>query len=729
MNPVPLYQFPKVIPMRCRSVLLVLLATLAAPSLALARDTAAPPTRTVEVVDSFHGTRIADPYRWLEDGADPAVREWTARQSQRTRAYLDGLPVRGKLRSRLETYISESSPRYYSLSAAGGQVFAGYFDPQRQQPMLRVLGPDLDPAKARTVLDPNTLDPSGGTAIDWFVPSPDGQQVAVSLSRGGSEDGSLHVFNTATGQQIGEVIPGVNYPTAGGDVAWAPDGRGFWYTRYPGTERPEADRHFYVQVYFHTLGEDPAKDPRVFGDGLPKVAEIQLDYSHEAGALLVSVQNGDGGEFAHYVSVQDGRFVQVTRFEDGVDFAAFGPDRALYLVSEKNAPRRQILKLAPGVTELAKAGVAVPQGEDAIPIDFFGEDPLCFTAGRLYVRYLAGGPTRLRMFALDGKPAGEVGLPDIAAVDEIEPLGEDLLYSVETFLAPARFYRLTGDRSTPTALEVTSPVRFDDVEVVRAFASSRDGTKVPVNIVRKKGLRLAGNHPTLLYGYGGYGVSLTPRFLGGSRRVWFDAGGVYAVANIRGGGEYGEEWHQQGMLTRKQNVFDDFVAAAELLVNEKYTRPGRLAIRGGSNGGLLVGAALAQRPALFRAVVAEVAIFDMLRFELDPNGQFNVTEFGSVKDPDQFRALSAYSPYHQIRDGVKYPAVFMSTGENDGRVNPMNSRKMTARLQAATASDRPILLITTDAAGHGQGSPLSVQIDQMADYLAFLFDQLGMNLP
>ena len=705
------------------------LVFLAMSGTSLARDASAPPTRVDTVSDSYHGVSVPDPYRWLENGADPAVREWTAQQTARTRAYLDGLPVRAKLHERLEKYISESSPRYYSLRAAGGGVFAMYFDPARQQPSLRLLGAELDPSRARTVLDPSVLDASGGTAIDWYVPSPDGRLVAVSLSKGGSEDGSLHLFEVASGRQVGEVIPRVNFPTAGGDLAWAPDGKGFWYTRYPGEERPEADRRFYVQVHFHRLGSDPAQDPRVFGDGLPKVAEIQLDYSRAAETLLISVQDGDGGEFAHWVSNQAGGWTQVTRFKDGVDFAAFGPDRALYLVSEHGAPRRQVLRLAPGVTDLSRATVLVPAGEDAIPINFFGQDPLCFVGDRLYVRYLAGGPSRLRAFTLDGKPAGEVALPDVAAVDEMEALDGDLLYSVETYLTPVRFYRLSGGRSTPTALAVTSPVKFDDVEVVRAFASSKDGARVPVNIVRRKGTKLDGGNPTLLYGYGGYGVSQTPSFLGGSRRVWFDAGGVYAIANIRGGGEYGEEWHRQGMLTRKQNVFDDFIAAAELLVKENYTRPAKLSIRGGSNGGLLMGAALTQRPDLFRAVVAQVAIFDMLRFELDPNGEFNVTEFGSVKDPEQFRALFAYSPYQHVRDGVKYPAVFLSTGENDGRVNPANSRRMAARLQAATASGLPVFLVTTGAAGHGIGSPLSVQIDQAADYLAFLFDELGMTLP
>jgi prolyl oligopeptidase len=707
----------------------LLLVALTSGGATLAGDASAPPTRVQAVTDTYHGTRVVDDYRWLEDGADPTVREWTARQSARTRAYLDGLPVRARIHARLERYTSESSPRYYSLRAAGGAVFARYFDPARQQPALRVLGPELDPARARTVLDPNELDKTGSTAIDWYVPSPDARRVAVSLSSGGSEEGSLHVLDVESGRRIEEVIPRVTFPTAGGDVAWTPDGSGFWYTRYPGPERPEADRRFYVQVYFHRLGTDPARDARVFGDGLPKVAEIQLDYSAAAGALLVSVQDGDGGEFAHWVSTADGGWTQVTRFADGVDFAAFGPDGALYLVSERGAPRRQVLQLAPGERDLAKARLVIPEGEGAIPIDFFGEDPLVFAGEKLYLRSVIGGPMRLDAFALDGKPLGEIALPGIASVYEMEPVGGELAYSVETFLEPVRFYRLSDGRGQPTALAVTSPVRFDDVEVVRAFATSRDGTRVPVSIVRRKGLELDGSHPVQLYGYGGYGINQSPAFLGGTRRVWFDAGGVYAVANLRGGGEYGQQWHEQGMLTRKQNVFDDFVAVAELLVREGYTQPARLAIRGGSNGGLLVGAALTQRPDLFRAVVAQVAILDMLRFELDPNGEFNVTEFGSVRDPEQFRAIAAYSPYQQVRDGVKYPAVLLSTGENDGRVNPMNSRKMAARLQAATASGRPVFLITTGAAGHGLGSPLAVQIDQWTDYLAFLFDQLGMTLP
>jgi len=309
----------------------------------------------------------------------------------------------------------------------------------------------------------------------------------------------------------------------------------------------------------------------------------------------------------------------------------------------------------------------------------------------------------------------------------MEPVEGDLVYSVETYLAPRAFHRWTPDgRDVPTNLRVTSPVRFDDMEVTRVTARSQDGTDVPINIIRKKGLALDGSHPTLLYGYGGYGVSETPFFLGATRRLFFDAGGVYAIANLRGGGELGEQWHAQGALTKKQNVFDDFAAAARWLIDQHYTTPQKLAIQGGSNGGLLMGALLTQHPELFRAVVSSVGIYDMLRVELDPNGEFNTTEFGTVTNLDQFRALYAYSPYHHVTDGVAYPAVFMQTGDNDGRVNPMHSRKMTARLQAATSSRYPILLATSSEAGHGIGSPLSVRVGQTADYLAFLFDQLGM---
>lgn len=691
-----------------------------------ARDTTAPSTRVATVTGVYHGVSVDDPYRWLENSSDPEVRAWTAAQTARTRAYLDELPYRAAVRARLMALMSTTSPSHVDLQGVGGRLFTRYTDPTKQQPMLAVMRPDG--SQRRVFLDPNALDPSGGTAIDWYVPSPDGRKVAVSLSRGGSEDGDLHVFDVETGREIGEVIPHVQYPTAGGHAAWTEDASGIWYTRFPGAERPEADRHFYQTVWFHRLGTDVSTDRPVALEGLPRVAEIQLDYSAVAHALLVTVANGDGGQFAHYAVDRSGAAHQITRFEDGVEWAAFGPDHALYLVSERAAPTRRILKLAPADFALSRARVLVPQGEDVIDTAFLGEDPIVFVGRTMAVRYLAGGPSRLRLFDLEGRARGEAALPPVASVAEMEAVEGDLVYSLETYLRPRAFRRRTPDgRDVAMDLKVTSPINFDDMEVTRVTARSRDGAEIPINIIRRKGIALDGNHPTLLTAYGGYGISQTPAFLGATRRVFFDAGGVYAVANIRGGGEFGEEWHAAGALTRKQNVFDDFVAAAQWLIAQRYTNPQRLAIQGGSNGGLLMGAALTQHPELFRAVVSGVGIYDMLRVELDPNGEFNTTEFGTVTNADHFRALYAYSPYHRVRDGVTYPAVLMQTGENDGRVNPAQSRKMTARLQAATSSKHPILLATTSDAGHGIGSPLSVRVGQWADYLAFLIDQLGMT--
>ncbi len=688
-----------------------------------------PDTPVQSVVEAYHGTRVGDPYRWLENANDPAVKLWSQAQNARTRAYLDGLPMRATLKERLTKLITKTSPAYYGLRAEGGKLFALYNQPPKQQPMIAVMSQDGDPATAGIVLDPNKLNPKGTTAIDWFVPSHDGKLIAVSLSENGSEDGSLNIFDVATGQRVGEIVTRVQYPTGGGSMAWAPDNKGFWYTRYPGSERPEADRHFFQQVYFHAIGSDPKTDKYVLGKDLPKVAEIAFDNKNDPSSVLVTVLNGDGGEVSHYVIKRDGVVAQVTRFEDKVVYASFGPDKALYMVSRKDAPNGKVLKLAPGDTTLANSKTIVPEGNLAIDIEGAA---FVVTAKKLFLRLIDGGPSTVRMFDLDGKDKGKLALPEVAAVSDMERVGDDVFYQVVTYLTPPYFarYVATTGKSAPTKLKVVSPVDFTDVEVVREFATSKDGTKIPLNIIRRKGLALDGGNPVLLYGYGGYGVSETPYFLGASRRMLFDGGAVFVIANIRGGGEYGEKWHLQGNLTNKQNVFDDFIASAEYLIAKKYTSAQRLAIMGGSNGGLLMGAALTQRPELFRAVVSQVGIYDMLRVELDPNGLFNTTEFGTVKDDAQFKALYAYSPYHHVTDGSIYPSILFMTGENDGRVNPMQSRKMTARLQSANPNPKgnPVFLRTSAESGHGQGSSLSTRIEEGADYLSFIYDQLGMKV-
>ena len=410
-----------------------------------------------------------------------------------------------------------------------------------------------------------------------------------------------------------------------------------------------------------------------------------------------------------------------------------GADGALYPVSRQNAPRGKLLKLEPGVADLDRAAVLIAESDAVILSgDQTSGEPVAVTSRAVYVRELIGGPSRVAIFDHAGKPLGTLPLPDLATVEQVEPLSDGtVLYSIETYLRPPYFSRYDEQtkHSAETKLVRTSPVSFADAEVLREFATSKDGTQVPLNIIRRKGTSLSGSNPLLLTGYGGYDISLTPEFLGANTRLWLDGGGIYVIANLRGGGEFGESWHRQGALTHKQNVFDDFLAVAHHLIAHRYTDRDHLAIIGGSNGGLLMGAALTQHPELFRAVVSRVGIYDMLRVELDPNGLFNTTEFGSVKDPQLFKALYAYSPYHHVKTGTAYPAIFMATGATDGRVNPAHSRKMIARLQAATTSGKPIYLSVNAHAGHGIGSALSIRVNQSADIYSFLFDQLGMRLP
>jgi len=692
-----------------------------------------PATPKRPVTDEYQGVKITDGYRWLENWDDPEVKQWSAAQNARSREYLDHLPARPAIKQQINQALSASSASYYGLRHRGGVLFAMRYQPPQQQPVLVALSSANDPGSAKIIYDPNASSSKGSTAVDFYVPSLDGKYVAAALSENGSEDSSAHVFEVATGKELSDVVPRVNFATAGGSLEWKADSSGFYYTRYPrGNERPPEDANFYQQVYFHRLGTNTSQDTYVIGKDFSRIAEIKLQSSDDGKWLIAAVGNGDGGEFAHYVMDASGHWTQVTHFADGIVSVKPGPDAALYLLSRKNAPRGQILRLPLAHLHLADAKVIVPQSSGSgtdenarASIDDFAPAP-----GHLYVADLLGGPSRLRVFDLEGRPLNAPPLPAVSAIDQMVPTqGGDVLVRVATYLEPSAWYRFdaASGESTRTALFGTSPVHFDDTEVVREFAVSKDGTRVPLNIVRRKGAKLDGTNPALLEGYGGYGINMTPYFLGSFNRIWLDHGGVYAIANLRGGGEYGEEWHQGGRLTTKQNVFDDFIACAQHLIERKYTSPAHLAIVGGSNGGLLMGAAFTQRPDLFRAVVSYVGIYDMLRVELDPNGQFNVTEFGTVKDPAQFKALYAYSPSHHVKDGTAYPAIIFPTGENDHRVNPMQSRKMTARLQAASSSGHPILLRTSASAGHGIGTALDEGIEEEADVLSFLFDQLGMS--
>jgi prolyl oligopeptidase len=679
------------------------------------------------VAQGYGPVNVVDDYQWLENGADPHVVAWSAEERALTRGWLDAIPSRTTIHERVKDVLSGRPASYGALvTRRGGRaIFAVKVQPPRQQPFIVALASLEDTASERVVLDPNAIDPSGKTSIDYWVPSPDGTLVAASLSVAGTESGEIHVLDVATGKPRPDVVPRANSGTAGGSLAWTGDGSGFYFTRHPHDgERPREDLGFYQQVYLHKLGTPPERDVYALGKDGPRIAEWKLAASDDGKHVLAVMRYGDGGE--QDVWVGTGRaWEKVADKADSVRDAAFGKDGKLYVVSRAGAPHGRVLRVEPGKADAMRSAVEILPESDAVI------EHIALTRSRLYAVDLVGGPSQVRYVPLvkSGRGAPQtLATPPVSTVSQIVALdGDDVAFRSESYTeAPAWMHHKAADgTSTRTALAETPRIDFGDVEVVRETCTSKDGTKVPLSVMRRKGAKLDGQRPTLLTGYGGYGISVVPHWKP-VPRVWLDQGGVWAEANLRGGGEMGEAWHHAGSLTNKQNVFDDFAACAEALVASGYTRAGKLAIMGGSNGGLLMGAALTQHPSMFRAVVSMVGIYDSLRAELAPNGAFNVTEMGTVKDPAQRDALLAYSPYHHVETGVAYPSVLFMTGENDPRVSSWHSRKMTARLQAATSSPNPILLRTNDSTGH-IGTPLSAQIEQTTDLLTFLFHELGVD--
>jgi prolyl oligopeptidase len=680
-------------------------------------------TMRVPVTTTYHGVEVTEDYRWLEDAASEETRAWTEAQHDRTMAYLRNLPSYDDIRRRAAEILGADSISYADPKRGGAMYFVLKHQPPKQQPFLVCLTDLDDVASERVLVDPNAIDSSGATTIDWFAPSPDGHLVAVSLSSHGTEEGTLHLYETATGDLVDVRIPRVNSGVAGGSMAWRGDSAAFWYTRHPAPgERADEDRPFFEEVWLHEIGgetDDRRELAGVFADD--RIVENFLSSSPDEHWVLDRAQKGDGGEWQHFVRAQDGGdWWMLAAIPDEIVDAAFGPG-AIFLLSRKDAPRGQILRLtmAPGAA-VADAVVVVPHSSKTI-------EGLAVTDGRLWVRDIDGGPSGLRAFTLDGESIAGVELPPVCAVDELTRIGDDqVAYSVETFLSPRSWWVATDAGSAPrrTALDTTTSLDFSDFEVRRVVATSDDGTHVPISLIAKVGTLDAGPAPTMLTAYGGYGISLKPWFVPG-RLLWLEQGAVLAVANIRGGGEYGEGWHHAGRLLTKQNCFDDFTASARHLVSTGVTTVEQLVIRGGSNGGLLMGAVLTQHPHIARAVIAEVPVLDMLRVELHPNGAFNVTEFGTVEDPDLFAAMYAYSPYHRVVDETPYPAVLLTAGEFDPRVDAYHAKKMAARLQAATSSDDPILL-RVESGGHGIGQSLDQLIGLTADVHAFAFAQLGV---
>ncbi len=678
------------------------------------------PVRVVK--ETLHGTVVEDPYRWLEEDS-AEQKAWTAAQNAKARKILDGLPDVDALRTEITAILKAPITYYGGFQRAGGKLFGFRKQPTKEQAELIVMD---DPAKAdqaKLVLDPT----AGGSAlrtIDWFEPSPDGTKLAVSLSEKGSEAGDLHLIDL-DGKELEPAIPRVQRGTGGGSAAWTPDGKGLYYTRYPAPgEKPEAEQDFWMQLYFHQLGTPVANDRYELGKDFPKIAEVFVE-TDAKGRALVKVQNGDGGEFRHYLRDAKGTWTQFGDWKDGVIYASFGATDDLWMISTNGAPRGKVLRLPANAKTIADAKVVVPEGKDTIVTEFSDDRGLIDGGDRIYVTYQVGGPEELRAFTRAGKPAKAPQLPPVSSSTKPVVWKSGVLVGATSYTTAFAWYAYDAKTNKTTKIDAVSPkppVDLSGLEVVRETATSKDGTKVPFTVLWPKAAPRDGSVPCVATGYGGYGISQSPGYVATFAPV-LTRGVCVVETNLRGGGEFGEAWHQAGAKTNKQNVFDDFAAVLKALVDAKYTSPQKLVILGGSNGGLLMGATVTQHPEMMKAVVSLVGVYDMVRSERSTNGEFNVTEYGTVKDKAQFEALYAYSPYHHVKK-TKYPAILMTAGLNDPRVPPWHSRKFTAALQAAQTGDAPILLRTSATAGHGMGTAMSERINDLAQMLAFILWQV-----
>ncbi len=606
-----------------------------------------------------------------------------------------------------------------------GRYFHQRREGRQNQPVLYVR--DGANGEDRVAVDPNALDPAGSIALDWFYPSDDGRLLAYGLSENGSEQSVLHLLDVSRGTHLPERIPHMR----AADLAWLPDGSGFYYTRYPAPgEVPEGEEHYHRAVYQHALGADPADDPLVYRPAR-KEYWPGVSLSPDGRWLLVGVARtfdqtdlylGDR-HAAGESPVASPPLVPVAE-NLAASFDGEVVRGRLYVRTNLDAPTYRLFEVDPERPARGNWREVVPPRPDAVL------EGVRVVGDRLALSYLEGASSRLRLADLDGGFRREVALPTLGSLFGLgsEWDGRELFFGFSSYTVPPSVYRIdlaTDEQTLWRRVEAdVDPERF---EVRQVSVSSGDGTPVSMFLVHPRDLALTGDAPTYLTGYGGFNISMTPAF-SRSLLLWLEHGGVVAIPNIRGGGEYGEAWHQGGMLGRKQNSFDDFVAAAEWLIREGYTRPDRLAVAGGSNGGLLMGAVLTQRPELFRAVVVQVPLLDMLRYHRFLIARLWIPEYGSPEEPEEFAWLRAYSPYHHVRPGTSYPAVLLATAESDTRVDPMHARKMTARLQAATASGRPVLLRLEARAGHGAGKPLSKVLDELTDTWTFVFSEVGVEV-
>jgi len=670
--------------------------------------------------ETLHGVKIVDNYRWLEDGSNPDTQKWVAEEMAYTREVLDLLPGRDAIHKRLTDLLrigTMSEPQI-----GGKYYFYSRRDGMQNQPVLYVReGVD---GKDRVLVDANQLAADGTIALDWYQASVNGKYLAYGTSPSGSEMSTLHIIETKTGTQLPDTIE----RTRAASIAWMLDNSGFYYTRYPKKgDVPDGQEMYNRHVFYHELGTDPETDPLIFGEGRDPEDWPNLTLDNDGRLLLITVEQGFTKTEIFLMDLK--KRTPPTRITTGKNFlySASAYNGRLYIVTNEDAPRYRVFMAEAGNYERDDWKEIVPQTDAVL-------QGATVWGGKLFAQYEQNATSQLKVFDIEGTKLKDLLLPGLGTVYGSEGKWDrdEIFYGFVSFTVPPTVYRYDLKTGATTLWAKVDAPSIDPAayEVNQEWYHSKDGTRVPMFVVNKKGLKKNGHNPTLLTGYGGFNVSMTPAF-SRTAYLWMEHGGVYAVANLRGGAEFGEDWHRAGMLGSKQNVFDDMIAAAEHLIAEKYTDKDHLAIQGGSNGGLLMGAMITQRPDLFRAVVCQVPLLDMLRYQNFQIAKLWVPEYGTSDNPEQFKWLYAYSPYHHVKAGTEYPAILFMTADTDTRVDPMHAKKMAAEMQDearnGASKTRPILLRIESKAGHGAGKPVAKQIEEFTDVYSFLFWQLGVR--
>jgi prolyl oligopeptidase len=682
------------------------------PSLGLAAAIQYPDTRKADVVDELHGTAVPDPYRWLEDDNSEETKAWVTAQNRVTEDFLTTIPPRGEIRKRLAdlwNFERTGSPQEF-----GGKWFFTHNTGLQNQSVLKVS--DTLDGEGRLLLDPNTLSEDGTVALANFRPSEDGKLLAYSISRGGSDWNEILVRDVATGKDTGDHLKWVKFS----GLSWAKDGSGFYYSRYdaPAEGAALTQKNEFQKLCFHKIGTPQSEDILIYERKDQPRWGFGAGLTEDGKFLIIHVSEGtDPKNRVFFKEAEDDAKVVELLPDAEASYDFVGNEGDLFFFrTDLKSPRHRVIAIDVKNPARESWKEIIPESKDLL-------QGVTMVGGKLACEFLRDARSAITIYGLDGKKIRDVALPGIGSAGGFEGRKKDkeTFYSFTSFTDPGAIYRYNLETGE-SKLWNRPKVGFDGAayETRQVFVPSKDGTKVPVFITHKKGIKLDGSHRVLLSGYGGFNISLSPGFSIG-RAVWLERGGILAVANLRGGGEYGSEWHLAGTRLLKQNVFDDFIAAGEWLVKEKYTQPSKLAIQGGSNGGLLVGACMTQRPELFGAALPAVGVMDMLRFHKFTIGWAWEKDYGSAEDPEEFKALLRYSPYHALKPGTRYPATMVTTADHDDRVVPAHSFKFAARLQECQAQDGPPVLIRIDtSAGHGAGTALSKMIDRTADEWSFL---------